>query len=227
MSASAAATDSHDPLKDLVQEVFNEYITNEMPIRLLHITEEDGKIKFDLVDRDFVRKHFKKKMVPDNILADFAEKMIVDGEERGIVSESALSKEPKEVANGPGWKKLESFCHTAKVVHNCEFAWSDTCCIDKPSSSELEESIRSMFAGTEIPIPSQLFQLQETGKSGEKAVDPWFVRGWTLQELIAPLQIKFYGANWKPSSKAPRPTETTETAKSSWKRYRRSPTPYG
>ncbi|KAG1875820.1 hypothetical protein F4604DRAFT_1581727, partial [Suillus subluteus] len=233
MSASAAATDSHDPLKDLVQEVFNEYITNEMPIRLLHITEEDGKIKFELVDRDFVRKHFKEKMVPDNILADFAEKMIVDGEERedrirecvkkelkyAVLSHRWLpdnqeplyhqvSKEPKEVADGPGWKKLERFCHTAKVVHNCEFAWSDTCCIDKPSSSELEESIRSMFrwyrnshvciAFLSETADLAALQLQETGKSGEKAVDAWFERGWTLQELIAPLQIKFYGANWKP-----------------------------
>jgi hypothetical protein len=42
------------------------------------------------------------------------------------------------------------------------------------------------------------FQLQEKGGVGNKTVDVWFERGWTLQELLAPLQIKFYGANWEP-----------------------------
>ncbi|KAG1851879.1 hypothetical protein DFJ58DRAFT_746221 [Suillus subalutaceus] len=216
MSASAAATGSRD-LKDLVEEEFNEYITNEMPIRLLHITEEDEKIKFQLVDRDFVRKHFKEKMVPNNILADFAEKRIVDGEEKGerirervkkelkyaVLSHRWLpdnqeplyhqmSKDPKEVADGPGWKKLQRFCRTAKVVHNCEFAWSDTCCIDKQAAQNWMNPSAPCFADLAA------LQLQEKGKSGEKAVDAWFERGWTLQELIAPLQIKFYGKNWTP-----------------------------
>ncbi|KAG2052173.1 hypothetical protein BDR06DRAFT_888562, partial [Suillus hirtellus] len=121
-----------------------------------------------------------------------------------------MSKEPKEIPDDhePGWKKLQSFCRTAKDVHDCEFAWSDTCCIDKTSSSELDESIRSMFrwyrnAHVCIALLSETadlaaLQLQEKGESGEKAVDTWFERGWTLQELLAPSQIKFYGENWKP-----------------------------
>jgi hypothetical protein len=40
-------------------------------------------------------------------------------------------------------------------------------------------------------------RLQEKGGSGNNAVDAWFERGWTLQELLAPLQIKFYGKNWR------------------------------
>jgi hypothetical protein len=83
MSASAAATGSHDRLEDLVEEVFNEYITNEMPVHLLHITEDGEKIRFQLVDRDFVRAPFKEKRVPDNIHADFAGKIFVNGEEGG------------------------------------------------------------------------------------------------------------------------------------------------
>lgn len=206
-----------------------------MPIRLLHITEDDGKIMFQLVDRDFVKERFKEKRVPDNIHADFAEKIIVDGEERedrirervqkelkyAILSHRWLpgkqeplyhqvSKEPMEVPDDhePGWRKLQSFCRTAKDVHDCEFAWTDTCCIDKTSSSELDESIRSMFRWYRnshvcIVLLSETadlaaLQLQERGKSGKKAVDAWFERGWTLQELLAPSQIKFYGANWKP-----------------------------
>jgi hypothetical protein len=235
MSASTAAADRHDPFKDLVQEIFNEYIINEMPIHLLHITGDDEKIRFQLVDRDFVREHFKEKRVPDSIHADFAEKMIIDGEEREDRIRERVKKELKyatlshrwlpdkqeplhhqilkeqmEVPDDhkPGWEKLQRFCRTAKDVHNCEFAWSDTCCIDKTSSSELEESIRSMFRWYRnshvcIALLSETadlaaLQLQEKGESGEKAVDAWFERGWTLQELLAPSQIKFYGANWKP-----------------------------
>ncbi|KAG2035498.1 hypothetical protein BDR03DRAFT_962414 [Suillus americanus] len=235
MSASRAATDSHDSLKNLVEEVFHEYITNEMPIRLLHITKDSGRMTVQLVDRDFVRAHFKEKRVPDNIYADFAEKMDVDGEEREDRIRERVKKELKyvilshrwlpgnqeplyhqvpegptevPVGRGPGWRKLQNFCRTAKDIHNCEFAWSDTCCIDKRSSSELDESIRSMFrwyrnshvctAFLSETADLAALQLQEKGKSGEKAVDTWFERGWTLQELIAPLHIKFYGANWKP-----------------------------
>ncbi|KAG1875831.1 hypothetical protein F4604DRAFT_713710 [Suillus subluteus] len=240
MSASAAATDSHDPLKDLVEEVFHEYITNEMPIRLLHITEDGEKIRVQLVDRDFVRAHFKEKRVPDNIHADFAEEMIVDGEERedcirehvkkelkyAILSHrwlpedqeppySQMAKKPTEVpvGRGRGWKKLQHFFRTAKDVHNCDFAWSDTCCIDKSNNLEVDESIRSMFRWYRnshvcIAFLSETanlaaFRLQEKGKGGEEAVDAWFERGWTLQELLAPSQIKFYGANWTPLIQGP------------------------
>jgi hypothetical protein len=28
--------------------------------------------------------------------------------------------------------------------------------------------------------------------------DPWFSRGWTLQELLAPGRIKFFNKDWKP-----------------------------
>lgn len=31
--------------------------------------------------------------------------------------------------------------------------------------------------------------------------DPWFYRGWTLQELLAPRTIKFYDREWRPITK--------------------------
>ncbi|KAG1803176.1 uncharacterized protein BJ212DRAFT_1285359 [Suillus subaureus] len=235
MSAFVAATDGHDPLRDLIEEVFHEYITNEMPICLLHITKGGEKIRVQLVDRDFVRVHFKEKRVPDNIHAKFAEKMIIDEEEREDCIKECMKKElkyaillhrwllgkqeplyhqmPEEptevpVGHGPGWKKLQNFCHTVKDVHSCEFAWSNMCCIDKTSSSELDESIHSMFCWyrnshicTALLLETAnlaALQLQERGASGEKAVNVWFERGWMLQELIAPSQIKFYGENWNP-----------------------------
>ncbi|VBB75633.1 Putative protein of unknown function [Podospora comata] len=44
-------------------------------------------------------------------------------------------------ASTAGYQKLRSFCE----VSRSEFVWSDTCCIDKRSSSELHELIQSMF----------------------------------------------------------------------------------
>ncbi|KAG1736192.1 hypothetical protein EDB19DRAFT_1878603, partial [Suillus lakei] len=41
-------------------------------------------------------------------------------------------------------------------------------------------------------------RIQEKGGIDEKEIDAWFVRGWTLQELLAPSQIKFYGKDWEP-----------------------------
>lgn len=43
-----------------------------------------------------------------------------------------------------GYAKITETCRLA-INHGLEFAWVDTCCIDKTSSAELTESINSMF----------------------------------------------------------------------------------
>ena len=43
----------------------------------------------------------------------------------------------------PGWLKIRHFLHIA-CKHGFKYAWVDTCCIDKRSSAELQESINSM-----------------------------------------------------------------------------------
>ncbi|KAG1728197.1 hypothetical protein EDB19DRAFT_1897409 [Suillus lakei] len=213
MSASAPTTDS----KSLghVREVFHEYITNEMPINLLHITKHDQKISFKLVDRDFIREHFKsvptrEDRIKERMVAGQAEPLY-HHVPKEVPDDHSASKKVPDVAHRPyepGWKKLEDFCCTAKDVHDCEFAWSDTCCINKTSSSELDESIRSMFRwyrNSHVCIAFlwetadlAALRMQEKGGIDKKAIDAWFVRGWTLQELLAPSQIKFYGTNWEP-----------------------------
>jgi hypothetical protein len=44
-----------------------------------------------------------------------------------------------------GFKKIEATCRIA-LKQGIEYAWIDTCCIDKSSSAELSEAINSMFA---------------------------------------------------------------------------------
>lgn len=118
----------------------------------------------------------------------------------------------------PGYQKLLNFCKVAAADHGLTLGWMDTVCINKDSSSELDESIRSMYQwyrDAKICIT----YLAETWGIVHMHQDPWFTRGWTLQELIAPPRIKFYVADWKqlvedqPNDKADaRIRESIETA---------------
>ncbi|KAH9476773.1 Vegetative incompatibility protein HET-E-1 [Psilocybe cubensis] len=105
-----------------------------------------------------------------------------------------------------GLLKLINFCFVAYNMHGYRYAWIDTCCIDKRSSAELDESIRSMFnwyrsssicivhlGNSRRPIRPTAFRDRPFA---EIFNDPWFTRGWTLQELLAPTVVKFYYDAW-------------------------------
>ncbi|KAF8196416.1 hypothetical protein BJ912DRAFT_955073 [Pholiota molesta] len=96
----------------------------------------------------------------------------------------------------PGYRKLLNFCKAAWEDHRVAFGWMDTVCINKESSSELDESIRSMYAWYRLAHVCVTY-LAETVTLADMANDTWFTRGWTLQELLAPSQMKFYNADWK------------------------------
>ncbi|KAI5982447.1 hypothetical protein EDC04DRAFT_1807292 [Pisolithus marmoratus] len=93
-----------------------------------------------------------------------------------------------------GIAKLQNFCILA-LQHGYAWAWSDTCCIDKDSSLELQEAIASMFSwyrnsALTIVHLSDVPDIQSFTKSA------WFSRGWTLQELLASPQVLFYMQDW-------------------------------
>ncbi|KAJ8590051.1 hypothetical protein M405DRAFT_933036 [Rhizopogon salebrosus TDB-379] len=67
----------------------------------------------------------------------------------------------------------------------------------KDSSTELEEAIRSMFKWYRDAYVCIAY-LSDTTSMDDLHEDVWFTRGWTLQELLAPWRMKFYGANWIP-----------------------------
>ncbi|KAF9225743.1 HET-domain-containing protein [Gyrodon lividus] len=97
-----------------------------------------------------------------------------------------------------GAEKLQGFCAIARE-RGCRWAWSDTCCIDKSSSAELQESINSMFhwyraSALTIVYLSDVSVASEDDLRGSE----WFRRGWTLQELLAPRVVQFYKSDWKP-----------------------------
>ena len=100
-----------------------------------------------------------------------------------------------------GYKKIDYLCRQA-LKDKLEYVWIDTCCIDKSSSAELSEAINSMYewyrrAKICYAYLSDVKTAPDNDPS-EFTNSRWFKRGWTLQELLAPREINFYGAEWTP-----------------------------
>ncbi|KAI1874115.1 uncharacterized protein JN550_002694 [Neoarthrinium moseri] len=114
-----------------------------------------------------------------------------------------------------GWSKVERCCEQARN-DAWDWVWIDTCCIDKSSSAELSESINSMFKWYRRAMVCYAYlsdvanradfkriltfikpglDLEDKEKGFEQPIR-WFYRSWTLQELIAPLVVHFFGASW-------------------------------
>ncbi|KAF2439172.1 HET-domain-containing protein [Karstenula rhodostoma CBS 690.94] len=121
-----------------------------------------------------------------------------------------------------GFYKILKCCERA-LADGLQYAWVDTCCIDKTSSAELSESINSMFkwyknaiicyaylddiddsiairaGGTTSDSDGSSDADSQGGKSlnvSYLATARWFTRGWTLQELIAPREVIFFAHAW-------------------------------
>jgi len=92
-----------------------------------------------------------------------------------------------------GWYKIQQACDQA-VRDGFSYLWADTLCIDKSSSSELSETINSMFKcyRNSAICYAYLSDLPKTGLADSR----WFTRGWTLQEIIAPGRIHFFDKDW-------------------------------
>ncbi|KAI6022007.1 hypothetical protein EDC04DRAFT_346077 [Pisolithus marmoratus] len=93
-----------------------------------------------------------------------------------------------------GLEKLQTFCALA-LRHNFQWAWSDTCCIDKESSIELQMAIGSMFSWYRRSSLTIVY-LSDVSHTGSLAKSVWFGRGWTLQELLASRTVLFYTHDW-------------------------------
>ncbi|KAL3263010.1 hypothetical protein ABHI18_002219 [Aspergillus niger] len=128
------------------------------------------------------------------------------------------------VVGREGFLKIKYVCQQA-TRDGLDHAWVDTCCINKSSSAEMSEAINSMFQWYkrsrkcyvylsdipsgygEVPLDEQAGSSVELARrrrpskydgtiNGPFARCRWFTRGWTLQELIAPKDLTFYGSGW-------------------------------
>ncbi|KAK4210893.1 HET-domain-containing protein [Rhypophila decipiens] len=105
-----------------------------------------------------------------------------------------------------GYDKIRKTCEIAQGM-GYAYAWVDTCCIDKTSSSELSETINSMFRWYQNSAVCLAYlddiDLRMEGAEPAGVLYPflsgskWFRRGWTLQELIAPSIVDFYDKDWR------------------------------
>jgi hypothetical protein len=111
------------------------------------------------------------------------------------------------ITSKAGYSKITAACDMA-LKKGYGYAWVDTCCIDKTSSAELTEAINSMFGWYRqsqvcyvylsdfvldtADIPSQQNQFEAGFRQCR-----WFTRGWCLQELLAPQQLRFFNRGWQ------------------------------
>lgn len=118
---------------------------------------------------------------------------------------AAAGRQPAGSAK-TGWDKIDRTCQQA-ARDGLEYAWVDTCCIDKTSSAELSEAINSMFQWyrratvcyvflPDLTLPIPALQAVEKLRAGIEHCR-WLTRSWTLQELIAPAHIHFFNRNWE------------------------------
>ena len=116
-----------------------------------------------------------------------------------------LTKAASELDSQAGYSKIRSCCALA-AQEGYDYVWIDTCCIDKTSSAELSEAINSMFRWYQEAQVCYAY-LADVGIFDNGPWSPdggrqfresrWFTRGWTLQELLAPTHVVFYGRDWQ------------------------------
>jgi hypothetical protein len=96
-----------------------------------------------------------------------------------------------------GVHKLQSFCKVARDA-GYRWAWSDTCCIDKSNSVELQRSVNTMFVWYRHSALTIIYlsDVSRSSKSGALAESAWNERGWTVQEFLAPNVVIFYQKDW-------------------------------
>jgi hypothetical protein len=104
-----------------------------------------------------------------------------------------------------GYQKITGACSLTKKRY-LEWIWIDTCCIDKKSSAELSEAINSMYRYYQEATTCYVYLNDVEAGSGFGdgqttfelwAGSKWWRRGWTLQELIAPVQVYFFASDWR------------------------------
>ena len=102
-----------------------------------------------------------------------------------------------DLDESPTHDKLQMFC---KIVRDAGFnwAWSDTCCIDKSDHFVLQEALVAMFKWYEGSAMMIVFLrgVRSESQLGALVRSIWNTRGWTLQEYFAAKVVHFYTEDW-------------------------------
>ncbi|KAI0555648.1 heterokaryon incompatibility protein-domain-containing protein [Xylaria curta] len=113
------------------------------------------------------------------------------------------------ITDKPGYQKLH-FCRKQAVLDGIKYFWIDTCCINQSNFTEVTLAINPMFSWYQNSTKCYVY-LQDVPSSGQnprQTSSPpewesafrksrWFTRGWTLQELLAPLSVEFFSSDYQ------------------------------
>ncbi|KAF5352976.1 hypothetical protein D9758_007926 [Tetrapyrgos nigripes] len=105
----------------------------------------------------------------------------------------------EEIKSKPGYLKILAACQKARK-DQLGYLWIDTCCIDKGDHADVKLNIRSMYAyyqNAQICY-AYLVDVDRSDIWLKRFMDSeWFRRGWTLQELLAPRDVRFFDKEWR------------------------------
>ncbi|KAF1934419.1 uncharacterized protein M421DRAFT_120684 [Didymella exigua CBS 183.55] len=99
-----------------------------------------------------------------------------------------------QVTERLGYRKVAKCCVQARK-DGYDWAWIDTCCIDKGSSAESSEAINSIYDWYWSAATCYVY-LADCEVIDDFEESRWFKRGSTLQELLAPNVVEFYNRSW-------------------------------
>ncbi|KAI5996970.1 hypothetical protein EDD15DRAFT_385717 [Pisolithus albus] len=188
-------------MQKAIMNIISETIAN-MPPRLLH-TPTGILCDRDAQQRLFVQSPAYSKLFSLTSLAEIRSRVsLLFGftmlSHRWGIGEPLLrdieGRRIYDLDGSEGLAKLQKFC-LLSLRRGFFWAWSDTCCIDKDSSAELQEAIGSMFSWYHRSSLTIAY-LSDVPDTASLASSVWFKRGWTLQELLAPPTLVFYMQDW-------------------------------
>jgi hypothetical protein len=101
-----------------------------------------------------------------------------------------------------GFRKI-AFCAKQAGRDQLKYFGMDTCCIDKSLHGEHQAAMNSMFRWYQratrcyaylADVSAEEQSTERTWQSSFEA-SQWFLRGWTLQELLAPRIVEFFSVD--------------------------------
>ena len=102
-----------------------------------------------------------------------------------------------DLDKSPTHDKLRTFCEIV-LAAGFDWAWSDTCCIDKSDHFVLQEALVAMFKWYQGSAMMIVFLrgIRSPATLGDLVKSIWNTRAWTLQEYVASKVIHFYTEDW-------------------------------
>ncbi|KAI9571054.1 hypothetical protein HD554DRAFT_2077873 [Boletus coccyginus] len=175
-----------DIFSNRMQEQLHQYVFNELPAHLMHLQSTQLCDRQTMLERGL------------SIFCALTVQDIPEGLEASLLNPMPSFTDITNIHNfirkRPGHYNVAKFCDIVRG-HDMEYAWVDSCCIDKSSDAELNRSICSMYrwyANSSICIA----HLADLIVIGDLSRDTWFKRGWTLMQLLASERLKFYNKMW-------------------------------